>query len=277
MVHEATAIPYVSVHFSPLGMLGAEEVRTVSSALINKVRVKEGFLPLHDPLGKDGASDQLALFAVSRHLLLKPREWPGHYRIVGFFFLEEREWRPDPVLAAFCSGNNPFVVVGFGSVMHSNPETVADLIMQAIDHAKCRAVVQRGWSGLSFSTTPPNVCCVDFVPHSWIFARAALVVHHGGAGTSAAAFRAGVPTVVVPHTLDQPIWAELARSKGCSRSVIPFPQLSVHRLASAIKLSVNNPSLISAAKEFARLVQAEEGVREARRLIEEVLASRSQA
>ena len=69
----------------------------------------------------------------------------------------------------------------------------------------------RGWSGLAAGGMPEGVYAAGFLPHAWLLPRAACVVHHGGAQSSAAVFRAGVPAVVVPHVRDQPIWAELSR------------------------------------------------------------------
>lgn len=272
MVRELTGIPYVSVHLSQFGDLGGEEVRRVSSDLINAVRRKEGFSDLHDPLGEDGNSDQLAIYAVSRHLLPRPAQWPEHYRVAGFFFLDEEDWRPEDELAAFCSAGKPPVIITFGSMVHSDPAAMTDLILEAVNLANCRAIVQHGWSGLARRTMPGNVYAAGFVPHSWLFRQGALIVHHGGAGTSAAAFRSGVPALVVPHTLDQPIWAEFARARGCARSVIPFSQLNGARLGASIRASLSAAEIYRSAAAFAEHIRPENGVRVSRILIEEMLA-----
>jgi sterol 3beta-glucosyltransferase len=85
-----------------------------------------------------------------------------------------------------------------------NPEQTADLVLQAIARTGQRAILQSGWGGLSKTDLPDNVFVVGSVPHSWLFSRVAAVVHHGGAGTTAAGLRAGVPNIVIPFFGDQP-------------------------------------------------------------------------
>ena len=154
--------------------------------------------PLEDPLGADGASPQLALYAVSKHIFRPPAGWPAQAHLTGYWFFDEQNWQPAPELAAFMQAGTPPVAVSFGSMPSADPEALTDLILQAVAQAGCRAIIQRGGGGLARrSLLPENVCAVDFVPHSWLFPRARCIVHHGGAGTTAAAFRAGVPTVVV--------------------------------------------------------------------------------
>jgi sterol 3beta-glucosyltransferase len=272
MVRENTLIPYVSLHLSQFGDVSGEEVRAVSATMVNLVRAQEGFPPLHDPLGLDGISDSLAICAVSRHLVRRPPRWPAHYRITGFFFLDEDGWEPDAALEKFCSSGEPPVVVSFGSVVHADPEAMTNLIVDAIGKANCRAVIQHGWGGLGKRTLSTSIYATGFVPHSWLFSRAALVVHHGGAGTTAAAFRAGVPTLVVPHTLDQPIWAEFARATGCARTVIPFNQLTAARLGASMRASLAEAGIYRSAKNFAERIRTEEGVATAATLIEGLLS-----
>jgi sterol 3beta-glucosyltransferase len=115
----------------------------------------------------------------------------------------------------------------------------------------------------------------DFVPHDWLFPRAACIVLHGGAGTAAATFRSGVPGIFVPHgdCYDQRYWAQLAEEAGCSVSAIQYSELEVPRLAAAIVNSVHNAGLRQAAAALGEKVRKEPGVRHAARLIKEFVAS----
>ena len=90
------------------------------------------------------------------------------------------------------------VYIGFGSMGSRNPKQTSKLVLEALKQTKCRAIMQAGWGGLSDENLPENVHTVDSVPHSWLFPRVAAVVHHGGAGTTAAGLRAGVPSIVIP-------------------------------------------------------------------------------
>lgn len=271
MVHETINIPLVSVHLSHFGALGSRDLREATAPVINEFRATEGLPPLHDPLTVDAVSSQLALYAVSRFILRRPAQWPAHQHVTGFFFLDDERWRPPASLAEFIEGGEPPIVITFGSVVHDDPEALTRLVLEVIETTGRRAIVQHGWSGLARQALPANVYAAEYTPHSWLFQNAACVVHHGGAGTTAAALRAGVPTVIVPHTLDQPIWAEFARALGCAASVIPYPQLTAEKLREGINRTLNGNRYREAAAKLGELVRSERGVSTACELIEKLV------
>ena len=82
---------------------------------------------------------------------------------------------------------------------------------------------------------PETIFMLEQVPHSWLFPKMAAVVHHGGAGTTAAGLRAGVPNIVIPHGLDQFAWARRIYELGVAPKPIPKKKLSVETLTEAIK------------------------------------------
>ena len=275
MVHETLALPFVSIHLTPFGMLGGKEVRDASAPMVNALRADEGLAPLRDPLGADGCSPQLALYAVSPQVSRPGRSWPAHHKLVGYFFLDAPDWVAPPELLRFLAAGEPPVVVGFGSMIHGDATAVTQTLLEAIELAKCRAILQQGWSGLGKSELPENVFPLGFAPHSWLLDRAGAIVHHGGAGTTAAAFRAGIPTVVVPHTLEQPLWGECARALGCAAAVIPFAKLAAAPLAEAL-VATQVPQLQESARALGKKIRGEQGCRVARELIEGLVASRGQ-
>jgi UDP:flavonoid glycosyltransferase YjiC (YdhE family) len=261
IVHETIGVPYATLHFSPFGSLGGSALRTASAPSINRWRTRFGLPELHDPLGTDGPSPQLALYAVSPQLFRRPRAWPAHHHLTGFFFLEEA-WAPDRELVDFIEAGPPPVVITFGSVVHENADAVTSTLVEAVQRAGVRAVLQSGWSGLGRGSVHPRdgFAVVDFVPHDWLFSRGACIVHHGGAGTTAAALRSGRPAVVVPHSLDQPIWGEFARGLGCTGAVIPYEELTAAHLADAIRKSVSDDRHRTAAARVAERLNVEDGV-----------------
>jgi UDP:flavonoid glycosyltransferase YjiC (YdhE family) len=95
----------------------------------------------------------------------------------------------------------------------------------------------------------------------------AAVVHHGGAGTTAAALRAGVPAVITPFLADQPSWARVVHGLGAGPRPVPFPELTVDRLAAAIKEAVTSPTIHRRAEDVAAALRAEDGVGRAVALI----------
>jgi sterol 3beta-glucosyltransferase len=117
---------------------------------------------------------------------------------------------------------------------------------------------------------PPRVHAAEFVLHTWLFPRASCVVHHGGPGTAAAAFRAGIPSIFVPHTFDQPIWADLAHDLG-TVAPIPLLELTAERLASAITTTLNEERYREVAARLREKILTEQGVRTAAELIEDLV------
>ena len=109
---------------------------------------------------------------------------------------------------------------------------------------------------------------LESVPHDWLFPRCAAVVHHGGAGTTAAGLRAGVPSITVPFFADQPFWAQRVRALGVGPRPIPRRALTTERLAAAIRLSVGTARLHARAHVLGVLIRAEDGVGSASNLIE---------
>lgn len=276
MVHETLGIPFVSVHTVSFAVWGTNPLRQVVAPLINAYRVREGLPPLRDPIVADAHSPQLALHAVSRYVLRPPANWPAHYHITGYFYLDdEQNWQPDPALVEFMDAGEPPVVIGFGSAMHHDPAALTTLVLEAIERAGCRAILQQGWSGLGEREIPSNVHIIGFVPHSWLFPRAACVVHHGATGTTGATFRAGVPGVYVPHAYEHPLNAEVARQLGCAGPAIPYTRLTAERLGTAIAATLAQPAYQQAAAALGERVRAETGVQTARLLIERLVTTES--
>jgi sterol 3beta-glucosyltransferase len=270
MAHELTQIPFASVQVNHFGGRRAPAERQALASVINRFRSRHGLAPLEDPLHSDANSPQLALYAVSRHLGLATEGWPAHWHVTGFFFLDEREWEPPADLVRFLESGPAPAGFSISSLTHADPEAVTDTILEAVRRTGCRAIVQRGWSGLAAGRMPEGVYAAGFLPHAWLFPRAACVVHHGGAQSSAAVFRAGVPAVVVPYVRDQPIWAELSRDLGVAGPPLPAAELSGARLAAALRETLGSASLREAAASLGVRIRSEGGVERARELIEEL-------
>jgi vancomycin aglycone glucosyltransferase len=123
--------------------------------------------------------------------------------------------RPLPsALEAFLDAGEPPVYVGFGSMPMHALRDAASLIVAAIRQQGRRAVLSQGWAGLVSDDGGSDCFVVDEANHQALFPRVAAIVHHGGAGTTAAAARAGVPQVVVAQIADQPYWASRVAALG---------------------------------------------------------------
>jgi UDP:flavonoid glycosyltransferase YjiC (YdhE family) len=124
-----------------------------------------------------------------------------------------------------------------------------------------------GWGGLQQSDLPDHIFKLEAAPHDWLFPRMTAVVHHGGAGTTAAGLRAGVPNIVVPFFLDQPFWGHRVKTLKVGPAPIPHKQLSIERLTNVIQLAVNDAAMHQQAAELGERIRAEDGVKAAIDLI----------
>ena len=141
----------------------------------------------------------------------------------------------------------------------ADPAGLAALVTAAVRRAGMRAILLSGWGGLADVAAGDDIVMLDQAPHDWLFPRCAAVVHHGGAGTTGAAVRAGVPAVVVPFGMDQPFWASRVAALGTSPAPIPRPRLTATALATALRLTAA-PHLRDRAAEIGNRVRAEDGI-----------------
>jgi UDP:flavonoid glycosyltransferase YjiC (YdhE family) len=140
------------------------------------------------------------------------------------------------------------------------PEDTTRLILQALAQTGQRAVLLSGWDGIKAERLPDNVFLLDSVPHDWLFARVAAVVHHGGAGTTAAGLRAGVPSIIVPFFADQPFWGQRVAELGVGPKPIPRKKLTIENLSRAIENAVTDQAMRQKAVRLGERIRAEDGV-----------------
>jgi sterol 3beta-glucosyltransferase len=272
VVHETTGMPYISVCATYLAPKATSPAyRHATRWMVNPLREQLGLKPLADPLAVDSLSGRLILFALSEHVTPQPPDWPSRCHFTGYFRLREENWHPDPSLCEFLEAGEAPVALSFGSMALDNPDAVTDVVFEAVHLARCRMVIQRGWAGLGQQGVPETVRVIDYAPHDWLFPKASCVIHHGGAGTSAAMFCAGVPGIFVPYILDMPFWATCAERLGCAGPAIPPSCFTARNLASQINATVRNPGYRLAAQQLCSQLRKQSGVRTARLLIEEAL------
>ena len=134
------------------------------------------------------------------------------------------------------------------------------MIADAVRASGQRAILCTGWGGLGGPTLPARILEVRSAPHSLLFPRVSAVVHHGGAGTTAAAARAGVPQIIVPHIGDQYFHAGRVRDLGIGAEPIPRGKLRASRLAAAIREVLSAPKIQARARALAESLREVDGV-----------------
>lgn len=212
-------------------------------------------------VGRPGRDGVPMLHGYSRHLLPRPAGWPANVHVTGYWFLDpDPSWSPPADLAAFLDQGPPPVAVGFGSMSGRDAEANTALVLEAAGRAGRRIVLLSGWGGLSRSDLPESAFLVDSVPHAWLFPRVAASVHHGGAGTTGATLRAGIPSVIVPFGADQPFWAWLVADRGLGAPPIPRRRLTAASLARALTSVLEDASIRERAAAMGERIRREDGV-----------------
>lgn len=282
-VAEKLSVPFVETHLQPVGAptdaypgvmfarvprwLGAWGTRmshTLSELAVWKpfegpmMSVREKELGLRGR--PTAANGQPVLYGFSRHVVPVPTEGPRLRHVTGYWTLPAPEsWRPTPALDAFLAREGPVVSVGFGSMASEDPTALTELVRGAVRDAGVRAVLLSGWGGLA-NVDDENLFCADAMPHDWLFPRVAAVVHHGGAGTTGAALRAGVPALVVPFTMDQPFWGARVEALGVGPTPIARKRLTRAGLAAGLRRAVGDAEMRTRAAALGALLREEDGV-----------------
>jgi sterol 3beta-glucosyltransferase len=220
--------------------------------------------PFLGPYHSKSTEHMPVLYGFSPSVIPVPSDWNHNTHITGYWFVEEAdEWQPPAALLDFLQSGSVPVYIGFGSMSNRNPEQTADLVIQALAMTNQRAVLLSGWSGLQKNNIPDSIFMIDSIPHSWLFPRVSAVVHHGGASTTAAGLRAGVPSVVIPFFGDQPFWGRRVADLGVGTTPIPRKSLTAERLAQAIHEVVTNDGMRQRAAKLGKQIQSEDGIKSA--------------
>ncbi len=219
--------------------------------------------------GRDGWPVSPLIFAISPQALPRPADWnQPHIHLPGYLFLKSPDYQPPDALANFMEAGPPPVCITFGSMVNRAAERTGRAVLAALQATGDRAVILTGWGGWRPEQPPQNTLFLEGAPHDWLFPRCRAVVHHGGAGTTAAGLHAGVPSILVPHIADQPFWGRQVASIGAGPQPIPVRRLTAETLAQALR-ETEADILRRRAAELGALVQAEDGVGKIVKIIEE--------
>ena len=198
------------------------------------------------------------LFGVSPTLVPRPDDWTDSIAITGYWFgPRDPDFEPDPDLVAFIDAGEAPVYVGFGSMLGFDRDRLLDVVLRALDGR--RAILQSGWSGLGDAPLPSNVHRVAHVPHDWLFPKMSTIVHHGGAGTTHTAARAGVPSVVLPFAADQFFWAKRLERVGVAPAMLTHRRLTATRLRERLDVARAAP-MQTRARDIRATIAVENGV-----------------
>lgn len=214
------------------------------------------------------------LYGYSRYLFPRPPDWPDNIRVTGTWSLpDDPTWEPPVALVNFLQSGQAPVYIGFGSIREADTyrETLG-LLVEALAMTRQRAIISLGWNQLTHpEPLPDTIFLLGSAPHSWLFPRVAAVIHHGGAGTTAAGLKAGRPTLIIPHTADQPAWGRRVYELGVGPKPIPRKKLTAKKLAAALG-QLSDETIRTKAEKLGQQMQGEYGVADAVKLIDGYLS-----
>lgn len=237
----------------------------------HRVRRKHPDLPRLTAWPFDARNQRVTpiLYGFSPHVIPKPPDWGANVHVTGYWSLDAAPgWLPSPELLEFLAAGPPPVFVGFGSNISRDMGRLAEIALAALAQTGQRGLLLSGWGGLAPADLPPNVFQIESAPFAWLFPRMKAVVHHGGVGTTADALRAGVPSIIVPFTADQPYWGRRVYQLGVGPAPIVHKKLTVERLAAAIQAAVTDEALRQRAAGLGARLRAEDGVARAVEIVE---------
>ncbi|XP_055834608.1 sterol 3-beta-glucosyltransferase UGT80A2-like isoform X2 [Solanum dulcamara] len=188
-------------------------------------------------------------------------DWGPKIDVVGFCFLDlASNYEPPESLVKWLEDGEKPIYIGFGSLPVQEPAKMTEIIVEALEMTGQRGIINKGWGGLGSLKEPKDfVYLLDNCPHDWLFLQCAAVVHHGGAGTTAAGLKTACPTTVIPFFGDQPFWGERVHARGVGPAPIPVDEFSLEKLVAAIRFMLD-PKVKERAVELAKSMEHEDGV-----------------
>jgi sterol 3beta-glucosyltransferase len=210
------------------------------------------------------------LLAYSPTVIPRPDDWSSpHIHIPGYFFLNTNDtYQPPATLTNFLAEGEPPICITFGSMINRNADHVYHTVLDVLEKTKNRGIILTGWGGLQETPLSRQVFVTGSIPHDWLFPHCKMVIHHGGAGTTAAGLRAGIPNIVIPFAADQPFWGKRVHALGAGPHLIPVKKLAVDKLIAAL-IEADGDAIRNGAQAVGRKIRVEDGIGCAVQLIEE--------
>ena len=224
---------------------------------------KFGYIPENfgSPFSRQNTRAFPTIISGSQFVFPRPNDWPAAVSLDGFWLLDEEPgWVPPDDLVDFLHKGPPPIYIGFGST--GNPAAAVattDLVIQALKRSGQRGILATGWGGMSkIENIPENILILESAPHTWLFPRMAAVVHHGGAGTTAAGLSSGVPGILIPSSNDQFAWGRRIYELGVGAKPISRKFLTVEKLSEAIRFALSD-TVQTKAKDLGKKIRSEKG------------------
>ena len=243
--------------------LGFEQVRRRAGLPMRK---------LYSPFKEDPLRPLMPILCAWSPSVLPPSsEWRNNVHVTGYYFFDvDVSYMPSTALQNFLDADKPPVCISFGSMVNRDAERIDSIVRSALEKTNNRGLILSGWSAVKDHVSD-DLIYLDVVPHDWLLPRCKMIVHHGGAGTTSAGLRAGIPSVVVPFTADQPFWGNRVQAVGAGPKPVYVNKLSVDNLTQAI-FEADDKVIRKRAQVLGQRLRCENGVQYTSRLIEKYVS-----
>ncbi|MGW2485947.1 glycosyltransferase [Streptomyces sp. NPDC001606] len=235
-------------------------VERIFAAAVPEVRARLGLPPLRPGTARRTRERRHwpVQHGFSPSVVPRPRDWRPGLEVSGYWWpYDTPDSRLPQQLEEFLDAGPPPVFVGLGSATVPDAGRLSARVVAALRRAGLRGVIQRGWAGLA--ADGDDMLCIGDVPHCLLFPRMAAVVHHAGAGTTAAGLRAGVPAVPVPVQFDAGFWSARLVALGVAPHAVPLRGLTADTLATALARTTREPRHRDRARTLAARIRDEDG------------------
>ncbi len=240
----------------------------------NAHRVRRG-LPRDEDIFNSIFPREQALLACDPELIRVSPDLANVPQVGSFVLRDDRPLPPE--IDAFLRAGPPPIYVGFGSMPDDDPGRTTRVVCEAARRAGVRILLSSGWSGLGGEDLDSSVHVVGPVSHGLLLPRLAGSVHHGGAGTTAASARAGIPQLLVPHAFDQFVFAHHVHQRGLGSKPFPKHALTVDRLTAGLRALASDEPMRERARAAGESIRSRDPLRTAVSWLEGTLATRSAA
>jgi len=237
----------------------------------NKIRKVYG-LPKLRP-SDEIMSKELNLIPISRYVKEQNPYWEDQHVITGYWYEDEPEYHPDDKLIQFLeNGDKPIILaLGAMSFEDKSEKEKLDMFVNAFNKTGYRAIIQGFQKTLQEYKLPDTMFACGSVPHSWLFEQGCFVIHHCGFGTAAATIIYGIPSIPVPHVLDQMGFAKQLSDINIAVKPLSSKKLSEEKIIDAIEeMKRTYDEKKKNAEELSYKVRSEEGLAKAVQLITDV-------
>jgi len=223
---------------------------------------------LYSPFGRNSHRPPTPILCAWSPSVIPPSsDWSRNVHVTGYLFGEfDDGYQPSAQLKDFLDAGDLPICISFGSMLNRDEGKIHSIVRKSLKKTNNRGIILSGWSDIKDASSN-EILYLDAVPHQWLLPRCKMIIHHGGAGTTSAGLRAGIPNIVIPYTADQPFWGNRVHALGAGPKPIAVKRLSVENLSQSIVESEKDV-IRRQAGSVGQELRREEGIATSIKLIE---------